>query len=112
MEGRKFPNKLTSKRNMEKLDTILEKPVPAQPVALLPSGISGLKRAKTAIKFGPPRTFLGNRFVYAVISQRARGLSIGINMNPDKVCNFECAYCEVNRETRPGYRDVDVKALS
>ena len=43
------------------------------------------------------RKFFDNRFVYAVISQRARGLSIGVNMNPDKRCNFDCGYCEVNR---------------
>ena len=47
--------------------------------------------------FGCPRDFLGNRFVYAVISPRARGLSIGVNMNPGKKCNFDCAYCEVTR---------------
>jgi wyosine [tRNA(Phe)-imidazoG37] synthetase (radical SAM superfamily) len=49
---------------------------------------------------------LGNRFVYAVISQRAHGLSIGVNLNPDKHCNFDCAYCEINREV-PG-RDARV----
>jgi wyosine [tRNA(Phe)-imidazoG37] synthetase (radical SAM superfamily) len=47
--------------------------------------------------FGCPREFLGNRFVYVVVSPRARGLSIGVNMNPDKKCNFDCPYCEVNR---------------
>src|SRR5438046_721111 len=52
------------------------------------------------------RKFFDNRFVYAVISQRARGLSIGVNMNPDKFCNFDCIYCEVDR-TEPG-RDSQV----
>lgn len=47
--------------------------------------------------FGSPRDFLDNRFVYAVVSPRARGLSVGINMNPDKNCNFRCIYCEVHR---------------
>src|SRR5438094_4137362 len=69
-------------------------------------------RARGHTAFGCPRQFLNNRFVYAVISQRARGLSIGINMNPDKVCNFDCAYCEVNRETVPRTRAVDLKVLS
>ena len=40
---------------------------------------------------------MDNRFVYSVVSPRARGLSIGVNMNPDKKCNFDCLYCEVNR---------------
>ena len=38
-----------------------------------------------------------NRYVYAVVSRRARGLSIGVNLNPDKVCNFDCPYCQVDR---------------
>jgi histidinol dehydrogenase len=34
--------------------------------------------------------------VYPVYSRRARGLSIGINLYPDKkCCNFDCKYCEV-----------------
>jgi wyosine [tRNA(Phe)-imidazoG37] synthetase (radical SAM superfamily) len=51
-----------------------------------------------ATAFGCPRNFLDNRFVYTVVSPRARGLSIGINMNPDRLCNFDCLYCEVNRK--------------
>jgi wyosine [tRNA(Phe)-imidazoG37] synthetase (radical SAM superfamily) len=47
--------------------------------------------------FGAPRDFLDNRFVYAVVSPRARGLSVGVNLNPDKNCNFNCVYCEVHR---------------
>jgi len=47
--------------------------------------------------FGSPRDFLDNRFVYAVVSARARGLSVGVNINPDKNCNFRCVYCEVHR---------------
>ncbi len=56
--------------------------------------------AETA--FGSPRDFLDNRFVYAVVSARARGLSVGVNMNPDKLCNFKCVYCEVHRNGTPG----------
>lgn len=51
--------------------------------------------AETA--FGSPRDFLDNRFVYTVVSARARGLSVGVNMSPDKNCNFNCLYCEVHR---------------
>ena len=56
--------------------------------------------AQTA--FGSPRDFLDNRFVYTVVSARARGLSVGVNMNPDKNCNFNCIYCEVHRNGDPG----------
>jgi wyosine [tRNA(Phe)-imidazoG37] synthetase (radical SAM superfamily) len=62
--------------------------------------------------FGCPRHFLGNRFVYVVISPRARGLSIGLNMNPDKFCNFDCVYCEVNRDIRPAELELDVCVMA
>ena len=47
--------------------------------------------------YGYARNFLDNRFVYIVVSPRACGLSIGVNLNPDQHCNFDCPYCEVNR---------------
>lgn len=43
------------------------------------------------------RTFGTFRFVYPVVSRRAGGVSIGVNLNPDKVCNFDCVYCQVDR---------------
>ncbi len=58
-----------------------------------------------------PRDFLDSRFVYAVISPRANGLSLGINMNPDQKCNFDCVYCEVEREPRLRNRSLDVAAM-
>jgi wyosine [tRNA(Phe)-imidazoG37] synthetase (radical SAM superfamily) len=62
--------------------------------------------------FGSPRDFLDNRFVYAVVSARARGLSVGINLSPDKNCNFQCVYCEVHRngDAREGKLDVEAMA--
>jgi wyosine [tRNA(Phe)-imidazoG37] synthetase (radical SAM superfamily) len=62
--------------------------------------------------FGCPRQFLGNRFVYAVVSARARGLSIGVNMNPDKLCNFDCVYCEVNRTAPALEKSLDVEVMA
>lgn len=52
-----------------------------------------------------------NRYVYAVVSRRARGLSIGVNMNPDKICNFDCPYCQVDRSAPGGPGKVDVGEL-
>jgi wyosine [tRNA(Phe)-imidazoG37] synthetase (radical SAM superfamily) len=57
------------------------------------------------------RTFADNLFVYAVVSRRSKGVSIGVNLNPDKVCNFDCVYCQVDRKTSPLVRDVDVPRL-
>ncbi len=45
------------------------------------------------------RRFEDFKFVYPVLSRRSRGISIGINTNPDKVCNFDCIYCQVDRTT-------------
>lgn len=52
-----------------------------------------------------------NRYVYAVVSRRARGLSIGVNLNPDKACNFDCPYCQVDRTTPGGPSRVEVADL-
>ena len=43
------------------------------------------------------RQFAEFAFVYPVISRRSGGLSLGVNLNPDKRCNFDCVYCEVDR---------------
>ena len=63
------------------------------------------------VAFDRPRDFLNNRFVYAVISSRARGLSLGVNINPDKHCNFDCLYCEVDRRTPAPETKLDVGAV-
>lgn len=60
---------------------------------------------------GLPRNFLQNRFVYCLISQRARGLSIGVNLNPDIQCNFDCVYCEVDRSRPVTDRLVDIPVM-
>ena len=52
-----------------------------------------------------------NVHVYAVVSRRAGGLSIGLNLNADKVCNFACPYCQVDRSTPGGPRKVDLARL-
>jgi wyosine [tRNA(Phe)-imidazoG37] synthetase (radical SAM superfamily) len=60
---------------------------------------------------GYARNFLNNRFVYVVVSPRAHGLSVGVNMNPDKHCNFDCVYCEVNRDLPSRDRLLDVPVM-
>jgi wyosine [tRNA(Phe)-imidazoG37] synthetase (radical SAM superfamily) len=57
------------------------------------------------------RAYASNRYVYPVLSRRAGGISIGVNLNLDKICNFDCVYCQVNRG-EPGEKDfVDQAAL-
>ncbi|MBW7876365.1 MAG: radical SAM protein [Candidatus Cloacimonetes bacterium] len=47
------------------------------------------------------RSFEKTRFIYPVISRRSQGLSLGINLDYDKTCNFDCPYCQVNRREFP-----------
>ncbi len=58
-----------------------------------------------------PRLFDSFRFVYPVLSRRSHGLSIGVNLNPDKVCNFDCIYCQVDRTTESETRFVETDRL-
>ncbi len=81
---------------------IVDSPVRSQPPARRAAGTA----------FGAPRDFLGNHFVYAVVSPRARGLSVGVNLNPDQECNFDCAYCEVDRHARPRDARLDVDVMA
>lgn len=57
------------------------------------------------------RSWRDNRFVYPVISRRSKGLSIGVNLNPDQACNFDCVYCSVDRNTAPTVRSVDLEGV-
>src|SRR5260221_9593117 len=57
------------------------------------------------------RTFHANRFVYPVLSRRSGGISLGVNLNPDKICNFDCIYCQVDRTRQSETRFVEIDAL-
>jgi len=57
------------------------------------------------------RSFETNRFVYPVLSRRSGGISIGVNLNPDKICNFDCIYCQVDRTTQSETTFVETDAL-
>jgi len=57
------------------------------------------------------RRYRENHYVYPVLSRRARGISVGINLNPDTICNFDCIYCQVDRRTPPSVRTVDEDRL-
>lgn len=39
------------------------------------------------------------QFLFGPVPSRRLGLSLGINIIPHKVCNFNCVYCEVGRTT-------------
>lgn len=56
------------------------------------------------------RDSVGLATVYPVVSRRAGGLSIGVNLTPDKACNWRCVYCQVPGLVRgkPGPIDLGV----
>lgn len=59
-----------------------------------------------------PRHWRENLYVYPVLSRRSGGVSIGVNLNPDKACNFDCVYCQVDRTIAPVVRKVDSARLA
>ena len=46
------------------------------------------------------RDVSGLTYVYPVVSRRAGGVSIGINLNINNACNWRCVYCQVPNLTR------------
>jgi wyosine [tRNA(Phe)-imidazoG37] synthetase (radical SAM superfamily) len=59
-----------------------------------------------------PRSFEDNRYVYPVVSRRAGGISIGVNLNIDKICNFDCVYCQVDRSDAAEKEFVELERLA
>ncbi len=75
------------------------------------SGVPRVPVASVAQFSSHPRSFEANRFVYPVVSRRSCGVSIGVNLNPDKICNFDCIYCQVDRVSRSEVRFVGREQL-
>lgn len=53
----------------------------------------------------------GMTYVYPVVSRRARGVSVGINLNPNNACNWRCIYCQVPNLKRGGPPPIDLGLL-
>ncbi len=51
------------------------------------------------------------RYVYPVVSRRAGGVSVGINLNPNNACNWRCIYCQVPDLKRGGPPPIDLALL-
>ncbi len=51
------------------------------------------------------------RYVYPVVSRRAGGISVGINLNPNNACNWRCIYCQVPNLTRGTAPTIDLAVL-
>ena len=57
------------------------------------------------------RDSAGLRYVYPVVSRRAGGVSIGINLNTNNACNWRCIYCQVPDLVRGTAPPVDLPLL-
>ncbi|BBE50021.1 radical SAM domain protein [Ferriphaselus amnicola] len=57
------------------------------------------------------RDSAGLRYVYPVISRRAGGVSVGINLNPNNACNWRCLYCQVPNLSLGSAPPVDLPLL-
>lgn len=50
-------------------------------------------------------------YVYPVVSRRAGGVSVGINLNPNNACNWACVYCQVPDLQRGTAPAIDLALL-
>lgn len=57
------------------------------------------------------RDSAGLRYVYPVVSRRAGGVSVGINLNTNNACNWRCIYCQVPELKRGTAPPVDLALL-
>ncbi|MDR1855238.1 MAG: radical SAM protein [Azoarcus sp.] len=57
------------------------------------------------------RDLAGLTYVYPVLSRRAGGVSVGINLNPNDACNWRCAYCQVPNLVRGKAPKIDLARL-
>ncbi len=58
-----------------------------------------------------PRDAVGMTYVYPVVSRRAGGVSVGVNLNPNNACNWRCAYCQVPNLQRGAAPEIDLVLL-
>lgn len=54
----------------------------------------------------------GLTYVYPVVSRRAGGVSVGINLNPNNACNWACIYCQVPDLKRGAPPPIDLDQLN
>jgi len=57
------------------------------------------------------RNSAGMTYVYPVVSRRAGGVSVGVNLNPNNACNWACVYCQVPDLVRGTAPEIDLVQL-
>ena len=53
----------------------------------------------------------GLTYVYPVVSRRTGGVSVGVNLNPNRACNWRCIYCQVPELVRGTAPPIDLPRL-
>lgn len=57
------------------------------------------------------RDVVGMTYIYPVVSRRAGGVSVGVNLNPNNACNWRCLYCQVPGLQRGAAPEIDLAVL-
>ena len=57
------------------------------------------------------RNIFQGKYIYPVVSRRAGGLSLGINLNTNNACNWQCIYCEIPNLIRGKPEAIDLLKL-
>lgn len=57
------------------------------------------------------RDVSGMKYIYPVVSRRAGGVSIGVNLNINNACNWRCVYCQVPNLTRGTPPPIELDVL-
>ena len=70
-----------------------------------------VSRARPLSPVDHSRDSAGLIYVYPVISRRAGGVSVGINLNINNACNWRCIYCQVPGLSRGAPAPVDLPVL-
>jgi len=71
-----------------------------------------LQRTSKLLKISDhSRDNAGMTYVYPVVSRRAGGVSVGVNLNPNHACNWRCIYCQVPQLKRGAAPVIDLAKL-
>lgn len=57
------------------------------------------------------RDVSGMKYIYPVVSRRAGGVSLGVNLNTNNACNWRCIYCQVPNLTRGTPPPIELDVL-
>ena len=61
--------------------------------------------------FNHDRNIYKSKYIYPVVSRRSKGLSLGINLNTNNACNWQCIYCQVSNLKLGKPEAIDLKLL-